>query len=337
MEEIIKKIKNKLFIDEDLPQIYDKKFEVYEIKKENFQKIKNSKKRKLVFFDGGSQELFSAPNISLFFNRIYCCVYDNNKRIKSKKFEFYSLIYTQKKDNELFFDTEFFFLKNKLNLPKMEFSVKDKTLCFGKNIVDISVLGSNIRKLLEIKAASQIDEKNSIIVLDRDLEPKVTYEEEFFKELYRNADKNKTLVCGLSKTSSLLTKKGNSLNALLNSLGPEKEWYYKVAESEAFDIYFVKLNSKASHTFRLDISKVNKNNSNNEEHIISYNLKLNSSDPVLLGYPYGLIEADKNARVSNKETEFLKMQLIVSFGSEFKQFKKYLNTKDAHSILDNIG
>jgi len=331
MEDIINKIKNKLFIDEDLPQIYNIKFDVLEIKKDNFKKITSSENRKLIFLDGGSQELFSAPNISLFFNRIYYCVYDNNKRIKSKKYEFYSLIYTEEKDKGLFFNTEFFFLKGNFEIPEMRFSVKDKTLCFGKNIIDISVLGNNIRKLLEIKAASQIDEKGSIIVLDRNLEQKITYENEFFKELFNKTKENHNIVCAISKTSSLLTKKGNSLSALLNSLGPQEEWYYRIASGKDFDIYFVKLNSKSSYIFRLDIQN------NEDKDNILYNLKNNSSDPVFLGYPYGLIEADKNARVSNKEKEFLKMQLIVKFGSEFKQFKKYLQSKDAHSILDNIG
>ncbi len=329
MEDIIKKIKNKLFIDEDLPYVYDKKIEIFKIKKEKFQKIKKSKKKNIVFIDGGSQEIFSAPNISLFFNRIYYCVYDNNKRLKSKKYEFYSLIYTEEKHKELFFNTEFFFLKGKFEIPEMRFSVKDETLCFGNNIVDISVLGNNIRKLLEIKAASQIDEKDSIIVLDRNLEQKITYEQEFFKELYNKTKENNNIVCAISKTSILLTQKGNSLNALLNSLGPKGEWHYKIAKSRDFGIYFVKLHLKSKYIFRLDIM-------NNEEDVF-FNLKLNSTDPVLLGYPYGLIEADKNARVSNKEREFLKMQLIVKFGSEFKQFKKYLQSKDVHSILDNIG
>jgi hypothetical protein len=331
MEEIIKKIKKKLFVDQDLPQIYNKKFEIFEIKKDNFKKIEKSEKKKLIFIDGGSQELFSAPNISLFFNRIYYCVYNDNKRIKNRKYEFYSLIYTEEINKELFFKTEFFLLDKKIKIPVLKFSVKDETLSFGKNIVDISVLGSNIRKILEIKIASQIEESNSIIVMDRNLEKKITYEEEFFNELCEKAKKNKNFICGLAKTSTLLTKKGNSLSALLNSFGPKEEWYYVVASGNDINICFVKLNSKSNYVFRLDIIK----DCNKEE--IFYNLMLNSSDPVFLGYPYGLIEADKNARVSNKEIDFLKIQLIAKYGDEFKEFKKYLQSKDAHSILDNIG
>jgi len=329
MEKLIEKIKSKLFVDEDSPEFFDSKYRVFELKKEDFKEIKKTEKKKLIFIDGGSQELFKAPNISLFFNRIYYCIYEDNKRIKSKKYEFYSLIYTEQKEKELFYNTEILFTKDSFEVPKLEFSAKDKTLMFGKNIVDISDIGNNIRRLLELKVASLIEEDNAIIVLDRNLEAKITFEEEFLKEVYENAKKRKNIVCGLAKTSSLLTKKGNSVNALLNSLGPDKEWFYKVAEIDTFDIYFVKLNSEANYIFRLDIQK--------EPEIIFYNFKLNASDPVFLGYPYGLIEADTNARVNNKEIEFLKIQLIVKFGKDFKRFKKYLQTQDAHSILDNIG
>ena len=331
MEKIIEKIKSKLFIDEDLPELFDSNFKIFELKKENFNEIKEAEKKRLIFIDGGSQELFKAPNISLFFNRIYYCIYEDNKRVKSKKYEFYSLIYTEQKEKELFYKTDMLFTKDSFEVPNLEFSAKDKTLMFGKNIVDISDISNSVRKLLEIKAASLIEETNSIIVLDRNLEAKITFEEEFLKELYENAKKRNNLVCGLAKTSSLLTKKGNSVNALLNSIGPDNEWYYKISESGVFDIYFVKLNSKASYTFRLDILK------NNNKEDVFHNLKLNASDPVFLGYPYGLIEADSNARVKNKEIEFLKMQLIVKFGEDFKKFKKYIQSEDAHSILDNIG
>ncbi len=330
MEKIVKKILEKISYDVDSPEFFDSKYKTFELKKENFRKIENSEKSALIFIDGGSQEIFKAPNVSLYFNRIYYCVYDEKKRKNSKKYEFYSLIHTEEKGKELFYKVDITFTKNNFDIGKLEFSTLDKSLMYGKNIVDISAIGNTVRKLLEIKLASLIEDRG-IIVLDRNLEAKVTYEESFLKELYENAKKRKNSVCALSKTSSLLTKKGNSVNALLNSLGPDNEWYYKIAESKDFDIYFVKLNSKSSYTFRLDIQKENDKNK------VFYNLKNNSSDPVFLGYPYGLIEADSNARVSNKEIEFLQMQLIVKFGKDFKKFRRYLQSQDAHSILDNIS
>ena len=323
MEEIIKKIKKKIFVDDDSPEFFNSNYK-------NFEKIEKSQKSPLIFIDGGSQEIFKAPNISLYFNRIYYCVYDDKKRKSSKKYEFYSLVYTENIGKELFYKVDILFTKNKFAVGKLEFSTLDKSMMYGKNMVDISSIGNSVRKLLEIKLASLIED-NGIIVLDRNLEAKISYEDEFLKELYENAKKRNNIVCALSKTSSLLTKKGNSVNALLNSIGPDTEWSYKVAESRDFNIHFVKLNSKSKYTFRLDILK------ECDDKKIFHNLRLNSKDPVFLGYPYGLIEADSNARVSNKEIDFLEMQLIVKFGKDFNKFKKYLQSQDAHSILDNIG
>ncbi len=330
MEEIIKKIKKSMFIGEDSPDFLDSNYKVFELKKENFEYPKDSKTMPLVFLDGGTQELFSSPNFGLFFNRIFYCIYEGKKMLKRKKYEFYSLISTKINEGNIFFSTELFFLKDSFQVQKMEFSIKDETLRFGKNIVEIPYLANNVRKLLEIKVASLIDDKDLIIVLDRDMHPKITYEDILFKELHENTLKRRNIICALSKTSSLLTKKGNSVSAILNLMGPKKEWLYKVAETEDFDVYFVKLNPNSEYVFRIDIAKCS------DKNLIINNLVLNSNDPVFLGYPYGLVKADSNARVSNKESEFLKMQLITKFGDDFRNFKKYIQSKDAHTILDNI-
>ena len=55
-----------------------------------------------------------------------------------------------------------------------------------------------------------------------------------------------------------------------------------------------------------------------------------------MGYPYGLIEADRFARVSNQERDSLKLRLRVMLGKEFKRIEKYINSTNAHEILDNI-
>ncbi len=57
----------------------------------------------------------------------------------------------------------------------------------------------------------------------------------------------------------------------------------------------------------------------------------NSQDPVFLGYPYGLVDADKNARVSNAEKGFLR----TVFSSKI-DLEKY-NQLDAHDVLDKIS
>ena len=63
----------------------------------------------------------------------------------------------------------------------------------------------------------------------------------------------------------------------------------------------------------------------------------NCNDSVFIGYPYGLIEADKNARVSNNEKNMLLTLFSAKFGKDWEKIKESLSNLDAHEILDSIG
>ena len=58
-------------------------------------------------------------------------------------------------------------------------------------------------------------------------------------------------------------------------------------------------------------------------------------DPVFIGYPYGLVEADRIARISNQEKESLKTMFLVKLRN--KNIEKYLSSVNAHEILDRIS
>src|SRR3989338_9981075 len=63
------------------------------LQKENFHEISEAvSKKKIAFVDGGNAELISAPNLSVQLIRLYSVIYENNKRLKSKKYEFYVVI-----------------------------------------------------------------------------------------------------------------------------------------------------------------------------------------------------------------------------------------------------
>ena len=62
----------------------------------------------------------------------------------------------------------------------------------------------------------------------------------------------------------------------------------------------------------------------------------NCKDAVFLGYPYGLIEADKNARISNQEKGMLLTLFSAKFGKDWEKIKDSISNVDAHEILNNI-
>ena len=59
----------------------------------------------------------------------------------------------------------------------------------------------------------------------------------------------------------------------------------------------------------------------------------NALDPAFLGYPYGLVEADKFAQVTRHETAQLRARFAVQSKELFKGVESAL---DAHDILDAL-
>ena len=329
MDEIINKIKKSLDsnidIENDKPYFSDKRYKPFTIEKRNFHEIKKiNSNKKIVFIDGGNAEILRTASISLQLIRIYYTVYQNNKRIRSKKKEFFVLVNIVDKNYEVkIFDN---FIDEELR-----FDLNDETLREGIHKVEISKVGETARRFAELKLIENImdDLDNAIIVRDGSLQSSVTHEHEYFERIYKKALEKNNIICGLSKSTTLITEKGNSLTYVLGKIVPEGKWYYHpVVDIEHPDhqaeMFFVKLNEKSKHIFRFEVYKKQEFDINE---ILSI-LVLNSKDPVFLGYPYGLIEADRFARVSNNEKEYYKT--IICSKLDFE-------SKEVHDILDSIG
>ncbi len=276
---------------------------------DNFHSITPAK-GKLAFVDGGNAEILSAVNFSLHFFRIYYCVYENNKLVKQDKREFFALINSITKNNKLFFQTKLF--QTDLIIP----------LISSTDVESLASVADLVRRAAEIEITKDID--SDYIILDGNLKA----DNEFIKDLL----KDKSLYA-LSKTNELFTDSGNSLTVELSNLTTLPEWYYT---------NLVKINSKF-HDAKMIITKLHKNSkyifkletSKDDDLSILPILAFNSTDPVFFGYPYGLVQADKHARVSNQEKEYFKVKLLTSSKNQEK-LSQYLNTINAHNILDSI-
>lgn len=324
IDEIISRIDDSLEISED-DYVDMPGYESIKINKERFNEIKTTEiKKKIIFVDGGNAEIIKASNFSLQFIRVYYNVFEDNKKVKAKRFEVFVLVKAVNKDG-IKYETEFFGNDLKLDLS---FDSFDKSLRQGEHRVNVSKIGEIVRRFLELEVCNIALSEGDVLVMDRDLEIDVTNEDKFFDKLYGNALKRKVVVCGLSKTTNLLTKNGNSANALLNSLG-NGAWYYKLVDG----VYFVKLNEKSKYCFRFDVSE--KVECDIDE-VLSL-LVENSKDPIFLGYPYGLVMADRFARVSNNEKNYLRTMFMTKFGKRWEKIGKYEGSLDAHEVLDRVG
>lgn len=329
-------------------QFSDRNYAPFAFDRKSFQLIKNPTiSSKIAFIDAGSAEIIKSPNFSLNLIRVYYTVYKNNKRVNSKKYDFYAFISAKGIDNELFYNVDFIKLDNANNekdiVPKNEdllLSSLDETIKQGITRASISNVANVIRRFSEIKTAINIIdnlENKDIIVLDGSLQCTFTNEKRYFEELYKKAVEKNIIVCGLSKTTTLMTDKGNSIANALNKFNVDGKWlYHPIADikndNHKAEMSFVKLHEKSKHIFRFEIYKEQKEKLHETISLLADSCK----DPIFLGYPYGLIEADKNARISNQEKEMLLTIFSAKFGKDWEKIKEGVSNVDAHEILDNI-
>ncbi len=242
------------------------------------------------------------------------------------------------KDNEIYYKTAFFNINNNMKLDEMHFSSLDHTLMTGVNRAEINSIANAIRRFAELKIAGMIadDKISDIIVLDGNLQSTLTNENKYLSELYESCGKHNVILSALSKTTSLFTDNGNLLSVVLTIISKLSAWfYYPVVDisnhNHKAEMFFVKFHNKSKHVFRFEIFNAQRTQA---EQIIN-ELASNCHDPIFLGYPYGLVEADRIARVSNNEKESLRTIFLMKLRN--KNIEKYLNSVNAHEILDKIS
>lgn len=337
-QELFDEIKQHL--DKSLPKYSDEEYvafpkqdyDLIKIHKDNFSDIpKKESEKKITFVDGGQASLIEAPNFSLQLLRIAAVTFKGKKKTNIERKDTFCLVNSEKMDGDIFYRAKLFtgdeFLFNSL----------DPTIKQGKHRIKIDEINNVVRKYLELEIAAKAAINADVVVLDNSLKATITGEEEYYNTLYNAAKFNHTIIAGITKTTHMMTNNGNSVPALLQSINAGEWYYYPLAHSKInshqAEISFIKLHDKAEHVFRFEIFKDQKEDM---QEVISL-LKNQSHDPVFFGYPYGLIQADTFARISNKEKEYVLTKFLARFGKDIKKLKKYMSAVDAHSILDSIG
>ncbi|MBW2966531.1 DNA double-strand break repair nuclease NurA [Candidatus Woesearchaeota archaeon] len=336
-EKIVSKINE--IVSKECKNILIEQGKAISISKDNFHKIEaKDSNNKIVFIDGGNAEILKAVNFSLQVIRIGGVVLQKNKKIKSEKKEFYVLIYAFNENSKLKYKTELF---GDDILDNPVFDSMDKTITNGQQRADIAKIGGICRRFSEISFVKNMINELShgdIIVLDGSLRCCVTNEKEYMQELYDKAAEKGIIVSALAKTSRVFSDQGGCFITELNKFRFNGAWYYyPVVElndpNYQARISFVKLNEKSNYIFNFEQYK---GQEDKVKEVVGL-LNKNSNDAVFPGYPYGLILADKLARISNKERDYLLTMFQIKAGKEWNKIKEHLNVLDAHDILDNIG
>ncbi len=299
--------------------LMNKNYSPIVIHKKNFHGIKEINSLfDVTFVDGGQAILFESAGFCIGFIRVAAMTYHGNRRISRDIEEFTIVI--KEKDGTFITKT---FPKNEFE--ELKFDPEDESVRMGMERATCSRILPIIRRLAELKFAS----KYANVLLDGTLEPRYPYESDYIKKL-GNAS-------ALSKTCSLTTNTGLGVVEYLRLLNDGEWYYYPIVKNNnknhPAEIYFVKFNEKSDYVFRFEHK--NSDSEASAETVMAF-LKKNSSDPVFLGYPYGLMDADNAARVSEQEKKMLQTQISMRLGQEWDQFSKMLKSMNAHEILDNI-
>jgi hypothetical protein len=318
-------------------------------------------KRKLAFIDGGNAELVGAPNFSIQLNRVYFNIFRGRKRINDtcipQRVEFLSATVAAFRDDQIFFDTSIFpvldIFKERLPDPAdLSFDSTDRRITIGNSRADISRVASIARRFAEWEYAKHVVEneldQGDIIVMDGTLRTAFKNELDYARAAYEVAKSKGVIYSGLSKTSSLFTTTGLSLLGAVRKMATEVGvgpiwYYYPIARSlipeHVAEIFIIKLHEESKRTFRYEINAEQVEALDDEEiNEIFSQLCVNSCDTSFPGYPYGLIDADTNARVRQEEVQMYKMMLLseVSKLGSWPKFSRHIESEDAHDILNML-
>ncbi|MFH0978667.1 MAG: DNA double-strand break repair nuclease NurA [Candidatus Woesearchaeota archaeon] len=312
----------------------DPRYEPVQFGKQNFHEIRAlDEEHSVCFVDGSNVSIITTPTFSLDFIRVASVIYTGKKRLASQSKEFLAL--TSAGPHEKY-EVETF-PENSLASVKVSFS--DQTMRFAQDKVTIARVPELLRSLSEIDYASENLEtlpKNSCVVRDGSLMPKMSYELQWYSRLFSACREKRVALAGFCKTTDLLTDCGDSLACALRQIAPRATWHYSPLfinknPEHPVQIGMVKLHPSSSYVFRFELLSDFVHMSDS----ILSSLAINSSDPVFLGYPYGLQQSHALAKISSSERSQMLTMFQSRAGKGWKSIEDYLRSVDAHDVLDS--
>jgi hypothetical protein len=365
--EVVKRVAQDLdrqVVEQDLgnPFLSSHNYRPYPLNVQYFTPIRGvGTARRFAFVDGGNQELIGAPNFSVQLNRAYFNIFAGTKMTQAQslpnKIEFISITHADFRKEQIYFHTSMFPLNEKFaafipDSSDLSLNSVDRRIMVGHARADIGRIASIARRFAEWKYANHIVDaelhEKDLLVMDGTLWTAFPNESKYARAVYEVASEKGVLATGLSKTSRLFTTTGLSLLGAIRRLALDNEvgptwYYYPIADSLTPDheaaIFLVKLSDQSQRIFRYEIhAKQAKSLGPEDLSEIFSGLSLNASDLSFPGYPYGLIDADDNARVRSEELETYRVLLlseISKLGSAAK-FVRHMESTDAHDALNSL-
>ena len=321
-------------------------YRLHELKRENWSSLQPASdagnKVAIAFVDGGNSEMIKTPAAEIHRIRTAVAITSGKKLALARQKEGYAIIRTLVNDaggdGKLLYEARFFDSNldgGMLDGDTLEFQYGELAAS-GNGATALGKAAEIIRKLAELAAArwaaQKLGNSGSIVVLDGTLETFGSKEQKGMELLKAEAAAKGMHLGAVAKTCSLLTGSGSPLIAAAEAASIGRTGFIAVAEGMAerhmAQIAVARLNSSATHLFRIECGSDMGN--------FAAALAAQSNDLAFPGYPYGLIMADRFARISESETELTKAKMAATADEQLKGLISQAKALDAHSILDSM-
>lgn len=265
------------------------------------------------YVDGGNAIVCRTPTYVASVNRVYSCAFRGRDRLDRPappRVQFLTLMRNVPKNGAVKYEFETFskgaehakYVPDAESIAAAAEAVKD-----GKE----HRLHAIARGLAEWRMSAAVSGDlgdGDMVVVDGALFAWRGMEEVFMQEAVSVARERGVVMCGLSKTTGLLMDSGRSLADHVMERCPEGAWYiplgdvWEDGDPDVPGSFVVKLHPDAKYAYRLDIDAdaLMRLGPKGTERLIA-SLAANSGDMHILGYPYGLVDADRFAQVRNDE------------------------------------
>ena len=335
--------------------LLDSRGDKYKIEPGKFVEITDVREpKRIAFVDGGNSKLEESPSFLVAINRTYFALFRGPVREQAKtrqRTEFYSLVIAS--------------INKKGGERKIEYTIKlytqnqedAKLLPSEEDLVSIrsearqhdwDQMGSLARRYAEWKRAEHIIkdelEAGDMLIRDGSLQTSFKHESKYAKRVYDAALKKGVIVCGLAKSSKLLTESGEPLLERVSDISKDTKldrWYVKVADEVSADDRGVMLVAKfhplSSHIFRFEILRDQYDAmSKGEINHVMASVAANCGDVSMLGYPYAAISADRFAQVRLNELDLYR-SMVQAEASKVSGWESVYNQRRSLNAHDQIN
>ncbi len=313
----------------------DQYYETVELSAENFHDFRARKTgKKICCVDGGNNKIFESPTDSVHLIRIYFNLFEGDKRIEN--IEPTNAFLISRFDGERV-EAELKVINGSIPISESNF-VLEKSEMEEKSPVSA---GHTVRKYLEWQAGEyavrEYLEEGDVLVRDGVLQTTVESERGYAENAYDTVEEKGVALVGIAKTSSLMTTKNYPLIASVQAIARDSDkqmWYYHpIAQNDHPDhkgeMYIVKYHPSSKYAFRTEFYR----GLDADVEKVLGELAFQAKDPIFLGYPYGLVDADKRARVTDEEIDYLKNMCDNRMTASFRD---KINSCNAHDRLSKI-